>query len=422
MNTIISGLQWGDEGKGKIVDFLTEAADVVVRSQGGNNAGHTVIADGHKHVLHLLPSGILWPGKLCIIGNGVVLDPCGLVAEIEDLESQGFTVAPEQLLISDRAHLVLPFHKELDAAREAALGDRKIGTTKRGIGPTYADKVNRCGIRLADLFDEPFFRSALAFRVAEANAVLARHGIPAFDPAEVAEDTLAAFARLRPHVANTIPVLHRAWKDGRTILFEGAQGSLLDIDFGTYPFVTSSNTTAGGCCSGSGLPPVAIQRVVGVCKAYTTRVGAGPFPTENEELSDYMHNLGREFGATTGRPRRCGWLDTALLRFSCMVNGVTDLAVTNLDGLDARPSLLICTGYEIDGLLHDLPPADRHAWDRIRPVYQEMPGWQSDTSACTSYAGLPANAKAYLARLAELCGAPVRYVGTGPERHQTLVA
>jgi adenylosuccinate synthase len=422
MNTIVNGLQWGDEGKGKIVDYLTKTADVVVRSQGGNNAGHTVIADGRKHVLHLLPSGILWPGKTCIIGNGVVLDPAGLVSEIEQLEAGGFPVTPEQLLISDRAHVVLPFHKELDAAREAALGDRRIGTTKRGIGPTYADKVNRCGVRLADLFDDAVFRNAVRFRVQEANAVLALHDIPVFDPASVADETLAAFARLRPHVTNTIPVLHRAWKAGRTILFEGAQGSLLDIDFGTYPFVTSSNTTAGGCCSGSGLPPMAIQRVVGVCKAYTTRVGSGPFPTENDDLSDYLHGLGREFGATTGRARRCGWLDTTLLRFSCMVNGVTDLAVTNLDGLDEREKLLVCTGYEIDGSLHELPPADRHAWDRIHAVYQELPGWCRDTSRCSSFDELPANAKAYLERLAELCGAPVRYVGVGPERHQTLVA
>jgi adenylosuccinate synthase len=257
--------------------------------------------------------------------------------------------------------------------------------------------------------------------VAAANDVLAPHGVPPFDPAKIADETLTAFARLRPHIADTIPVVHKAWKDGRTILFEGAQGSQLDIDFGTYPFVTSSNTTAGGACTGSGLPPTAIQRVVGVCKAYTTRVGAGPFPTENPEVSEYLHGLGREFGATTGRPRRCGWLDTALLRLACMVNGVTDLAVTNLDGLDERASILVCTGYKIDGVVHDLPPADRSAWERIEPIYEELPGWQSDTTSCRTWESLPANARAYLDRLSALCSAPVRYIGVGPDREQTII-
>ncbi len=423
MNTIITGLQWGDEGKGKVVDYLTEGADVVVRGQGGNNAGHTVVVGGARHVLHLLPSGILWPGKTCVIGNGVVIDLEGLVEEITAVEAAaGMAVTPERLLVSDRAHVVLPFHKELDGAREAALGDRRIGTTRRGIGPTYADKVNRCGFRIADLLDGEGFRAAVGHRVAEANAVLARHGVAAFDAAAVAGAALAAFARLRPHVANTIPVLHRAWKDGRAILFEGAQGSLLDIDFGTYPFVTSSNTTAGGCCTGSGLPPVAIDRVVGVCKAYTTRVGSGPFPTEDAGFSDHLHGLGREFGATTGRARRCGWLDAVLLRHACMVNGTTDLAVTNLDGLDHQATLRVCTAYQIDGGRHALPPAARGAWDRAVPLWEELPGWQADTSGCRSWGELPANARAYLDRLADLCATPVRYVGVGPGREQTLVA
>ena len=422
MNTIVTGLQWGDEGKGKIVDYLTETADVVVRGQGGNNAGHTVIARGAKYVLHLLPSGILWDGKLNVIGNGVVVDPVGLVAEIERLEGQGVAITPEKLLISDRAHVVLPLHKELDAAREAALGDRKIGTTKRGIGPAYADKINRCGLRIADLLDEAYFRGMVAHRTAEANEVLAKFGLPTFDAVEQAEEVLAAFARLRPHVANTIPVLHAAWKAGKTILFEGAQGTLLDIDFGTYPFVTSSNTTSGGSCTGTGLPPTAIQEVIGVCKAYTTRVGSGPFPSADEGLSQNLHDLGREFGATTGRPRGCGWLDAVLLRHGCMVNGATGLAVTNVDGLDNYETLRICTGYRIDGILHELPPADRHAWDRAVPVYEELPGWQQDTSGCSSYADLPAHAQAYLRRLGELCDTPVKFVGVGPDRTQTLVA
>jgi adenylosuccinate synthase len=421
MNTIITGLQWGDEGKGKIVDYLTEDADVIVRSQGGNNAGHTVIAHGKKYVLHLLPSGILWDGKLNIIGNGVVLDPVGLLAEIEKVEAQGVKVTTDKLFISDRCHIVLPFHKELDVAREAALGDRKIGTTKRGIGPAYADKINRCGFRAADLLRPSYFREQVKHRVADANQVLAQFDLPQFDAEAMADEVLNAFARLAPHITNVIPMLHKAWKDGKTILFEGAQGSLLDVDFGTYPFVTSSNTTAGGSCTGSGMPPTAIQRVIGVCKAYTTRVGSGPFPTGDEGLSQYLHDLGREFGATTGRPRGCGWLDTVLLRFACMINGVTGLAITNLDGLDEYATLKICTAYDVDGQVVDLPPADRDAWDKAVPIYEELPGWQVDTTACRSYDELPANAKAYLTRFAELCGAPVAFVGVGPDRAQTIV-
>jgi adenylosuccinate synthase len=420
MNTIIVGLQWGDEGKGKIVDFLTESAQVVIRSQGGNNAGHTVITGGTKYVLHLLPSGILWDHKTNVIGNGVVIDPVGLVQEIQRVEAQGVVITPEKLLISDRAHVVLPLHKELDAAREIALGEHKIGTTKRGIGPTYADKINRCGLRMADFRDRAFATERITRRVAEANEVLARFDLPTFEADAVCEEVFTALERLMPHVTNTIPVLHAAWKAGQTLLFEGAQGTLLDIDFGTYPFVTSSNTTAGGACTGSGLPPMAIQRVIGVCKAYTTRVGSGPFPTGDEGLSDYLHGLGREFGATTGRPRGCGWLDTVLLRLACMVNGVTGLAVTNVDGLDSYASLQICTGYMIDGVLHTLPPAERSAWDRAIPVYETLPGWNCDTTACTRYEDLPAAAKAYLTRLAELCGAPITFVGVGPDRVQTL--
>jgi adenylosuccinate synthase len=421
MNTIIVGLQWGDEGKGKIVDYLTDSADVVIRGQGGNNAGHTVIAHGTKYVLHLLPSGILWDAKTNVIGNGVVIDPVGLVQEIQRVEAQGVQITPDKLLICDRAHVVLPIHKELDGAREAALGDQKIGTTRRGIGPAYADKVNRCGLRVADFRDREFTTAQITRRVAEANEVLAKFDLQTFDPAAVCEEVYAAFDRLMPHVTNTIPVLHEAWKSGKNILFEGAQGTLLDIDFGTYPFVTSSNTTAGGSCTGSGLPPVAIDAVIGVCKAYTTRVGSGPFPTGDEGLSEYLHGLGREFGATTGRPRGCGWLDTVLLRFACMVNGVTGLAVTNLDGLDEYETLSICTSYDIDGEIHTLPPADRKAWDRAVPIYESLPGWKSDTTACSRYEDLPAQARAYLTRLSELCGAPVAFVGVGPDRSQTIV-
>jgi adenylosuccinate synthase len=274
---------------------------------------------------------------------------------------------------------------------------------------------------MADLADRGFTSSRITARVAEANEILVRYNLTTFTAEEVIAEVYSAYERLKPHVSNTIPVLHTAWKAGKKLLFEGAQGTLLDIDFGTYPFVTSSNTTAGGSCTGTGLPPTAIQAVIGVCKAYTTRVGSGPFPTGDEGLSEYLHGLGREFGATTGRPRGCGWLDTVLLRFACMVNGVTGLAVTNLDGLDAYETLQICTGYDIDGVLHDLPPADRTAWDRAKPVYEMLPGWQSDTTGCTSYKQLPENARTYLRRLGELCGAPIAFVGVGPDRTQTLV-
>lgn len=420
MNTIICGLQWGDEGKGKIVDFLTGEADLVIRGQGGNNAGHTVIAQGKKYVLHLIPSGILWE-KQCVIGNGVVLDPVGLCKEIESLEEAGFAITPERLLISDRAHVVLPYHCELDAAREMALGDKKIGTTKRGIGPTYADKANRIGLRLADFRNPETAKDLIATRLEEANRILSGYDLPTFEMEAVFQEVEKAIDRLRPHFANVIPMVHSAWKKGETILFEGAQGTFLDIDFGTYPYVTSSNTTSGGACTGSGLPPHAIDRVVGVCKAYTTRVGSGPFPSQNDDIAEFFHSRGMEFGATTGRPRRCGWLDTVLIRYAVMVNGVTDLAITILDGLDERETIKICVGYEINGEIHEYPPAERESWDLITPIYQEMPGWQEDTTTCRTWDELPERARDYLARIEELTGAPVKYVGVGPGREQTII-
>ena len=304
MNTIVNGLQWGDEGKGKIVDYLTEDADVVVRGQGGNNAGHTVIVSEDKYILHLVPSGILWKQKKNIIGNGVVIDPVGLVNEIETLENQGVTITPENLLISDRAHVVLPYHCDLDAAQEQARGKFAIGTTRRGIGPTYSDKATRNGLRMADLLDPGLARDLISVRLEDANSFIKGYGMPSHDTSAVMEAVEPALARLKPHVTNTIPALHEAWREGKSIVCEGAQGTFLDIDFGTYPFVTSSNTTAGGACTGTGLPPVAIDRVVGVCKAYTTRVGEGAHITECQEFSDYLHNMGRDFGATTGRKRR----------------------------------------------------------------------------------------------------------------------
>lgn len=420
MNTLVIGSQWGDEGKGKVIDFLTETADIVVRSQGGSNAGHTVIANGKKYVLHLVPSGILWDNKVNIIGNGVVINPTSLVEEINYLLEQGVTITPEKLLISDRAHVVLPIHKEIDAAQEEALGDQKIGTTKQGIGPTYADKARRIGIRMIDLADADRLQSVLEARIKTANDELARLGWPKADPEVTLKAVMSAADVLRPHITNTIPVVNKAIKAGKTVLFEGAQGAMLDIDFGTYPFVTSSNTSAGGCCTGSGVAPTKIDKIIGVCKAYTTRVGAGPFVTEDDEIADYLHGLGREFGATTGRPRRCGWTDGVVLRFSAMFNGFDEMAMTNLDGLDERDSIKICTAYKMGDEILEYPPARIEDWALCEPIYETLPGWKQDISKCTTWDELPENCKAYVKRFGEVVGCPVGSVGVGPDREQTI--
>ena len=420
MNTLVIGSQWGDEGKGKVIDFLTETADIVVRSQGGSNAGHTVIANGKKYVLHLVPSGILWDNKVNIIGNGVVINPTSLVEEINYLLEKGVTITPEKLLISDRAHVVLPIHKEIDAAQEEALGDQKIGTTKQGIGPTYADKARRIGIRMIDLADADRLQSVLEARIKTANDELARLGWPKADPEVTLKAVMAAADVLRPHITNTIPVVNKAIKAGKTVLFEGAQGAMLDIDFGTYPFVTSSNTSAGGCCTGSGVAPTKIDKIIGVCKAYTTRVGAGPFVTEDDEIADYLHGLGREFGATTGRPRRCGWTDGVVLRFSAMFNGFDEMAMTNLDGRDERDSIKICTAYKMGDEILEYPPARIEDWGLCEPIYETLPGWKQDISKCTTWDELPENCKAYVKRFGEVVGCPVGSVGVGPDREQTI--
>ncbi len=421
MNTLVIGSQWGDEGKGKIIDVLTETADMVVRSQGGSNAGHTVIAQGRKYVLHLVPSGILWAGKVNIIGNGVVINPTSLVEEMEYLRGLGVSITPQNLLISDRAHVVLPIHKEIDAAQEEALGDQKIGTTKQGIGPTYADKARRIGIRMADFIDPAHLRRTLEARIRTANEELVRLGWPAADPAVTLDAVLAAADVLRPHITNTIPVVNKAIREGKDVLFEGAQGAMLDIDFGTYPFVTSSNTSAGGCCTGSGVAPTRIDKIIGVCKAYTTRVGEGPFATEDADIADYLHGLGREFGATTGRPRRCGWTDGVVLRYSAMFNGFDEMAMTNLDGLDARESIKICTAYRMGDQVLEYPPALIGDWGKCEPIYETLPGWQEDISGCTSWEQLPENCKAYVKRFGEIVGCPVGSVGVGPDRTQTII-
>ena len=330
------------------------------------------------------------------------------------------TITPEKLLISDRAHVVLPIHKEIDAAQEEALGDQKIGTTKQGIGPTYADKARRIGIRMIDLADADRLKSVLEARIRTANDELARLGWPKADPQVTLNAVMAAADVLRPHITNTIPVVNNAIKAGKAVLFEGAQGAMLDIDFGTYPFVTSSNTSAGGCCTGSGVAPTKIDKIIGVCKAYTTRVGAGPFVTEDDEIADYLHGLGREFGATTGRPRRCGWTDGVVLRFSAMFNGFDEMAMTNLDGLDERDTIKICTAYKMGDEILEYPPARIEDWDLCEPIYETLPGWKQDISKCTTWDELPENCKAYVKRFGEVVGCPVGSVGVGPDREQTI--
>jgi adenylosuccinate synthase len=419
MNTILVGAQWGDEGKGKIIDVLTEEADIVVRSQGGNNAGHTVEIGKEKFVLHLIPSGILRAGKKCVIANGVVIDPVALVGEIEGLEKRGIKLAG-RLLISETAHLVLPYHRALDEARELRKGRNKIGTTKRGIGPAYGDKAARTGLRVIDLMRPKVFSTKLKTRMEENNAILESLGGKPISFREVEKAYLEAGRRLAPFVTNSVVWLHHQLEKKKRILFEGAQGTFLDIDFGTYPFVTSSNTTAGGSCTGSGVPPHRIDRVLGVMKAYTTRVGEGPLPTESQEISDMLHAMGREFGATTGRKRRCGWFDAVATRYARIVNGIDELAITNLDGLDTVKELQICVAYECRGKRIAFPPYDADELLHCRPIYRKFAGWQKDTSNVRHFKKLPLAAQRYLKALSDLTGARLRIVSVGAQREQTF--
>src|SRR5438132_7726840 len=377
-NTILIGAQWGDEGKGKIIDVLTEQADVVVRTQGGNNAGHTVFIAGKKYVLHLVPSGILRKNKTCVIGNGVVVDPVSLVGEIEGLRKLGIKVK-DNLFLSETAHLVFPYHRELDAQREILKGKNKIGTTKRGIGPAYGDKAARTGLRVIDLINPERFRRQLEFKIRENNEILKAFGAMPLSFKQVHAEYRAAGDYLKEFVANTVILLHEAVRRGDDILFEGAQGTFLDIDHGTYPFVTSSNTTAGGACTGSGIPPHRMDRVVGVMKAYTTRVGEGPLPSENAEIADMLHAMGREFGATTGRPRRCGWFDAVATRHATMVNGIDELAITNIDGLDTVETIKVCIAYRDGSRRYDHVPNDVESLARCQPVFAEFAGWKAPT-------------------------------------------
>src|SRR5947209_440982 len=400
-NTILVGAQWGDEGKGKIIDVLTNDADVVVRTQGGNNAGHTVFIGQQKYVLHLIPSGILRKGKVCVIGNGVVIDPISLIEEIDGLRKLGVHI-DGNLFISETAHLVFPYHRELDEQRELFKGKNKIGTTKRGIGPAYGDKAARTGLRMIDLINPSRFEQLLQSKIRENNEILKAVGARPLSFKKVHESYRAAGDAIEPFVTNTVVYLHEATRKGKDILFEGAQGTFLDIDHGTYPFVTSSNTTAGGACTGSGIAPHRMDCVVGVMKAYTTRVGEGPLPTENAEIADMLHAMGREFGATTGRARRCGWFDSIATRHACMINGIDELAVTNVDGLDSVETIKVCIGYRDGKKRYDYVANDIEALSRCRPVYAEFPGWRTPTHEARKWKDLPAKTRAYLKALAEL--------------------
>jgi adenylosuccinate synthase len=407
-NIVVVGTQWGDEGKGKVVDFLSEDARAVVRFQGGNNAGHTLVVNGKKSVFHLVPSGILRENCLCIVGNGVVIDPGVLFQEIEKLESMGQKIGPDRLVISDAAHVITPYHCEIDGLREDRVGKVKIGTTRRGIGPCYEDKVGRRGIRVKHLIDPDALREALVQNLSEKNQVIVQLGGDPIDFDSLFNRLVALGERLAPYVVDTGDVIHRVHQEGGSVLFEGAQGTFLDVDHGTYPFVTSSNTTAGAACTGSGVGPTFIDEVVGICKAYTTRVGAGPFITEElEEVGQLLREKGSEFGATTGRPRRCGWLDVVQLKKAARLNGLTSIALTKLDVLSGFTSIQICVDYEENS-------------SGISPVYESHPGWVEDLGNCTTMEELPETCRAYVSRIEELVGVPIGLVSVGPDRKKTI--
>ncbi|WNO08167.1 adenylosuccinate synthase [Teredinibacter sp. KSP-S5-2] len=421
-NVVVLGTQWGDEGKGKIVDLLTEQVSHVARFQGGHNAGHTLVIDGKKTVLHLIPSGILREDVTCYIGNGVVLAPDALVKEIEELEKQGVPVR-ERLRLSPACPLILPYHVALDQAREAKRGEAKIGTTGRGIGPAYEDKVSRRGLRLGDLQNKERFASKLKEVVEYHNFALTEYyKAEPVSYEEVLQEAYRLAEQLLPMVVDVVDALHNAREAGQDILFEGAQGSLLDIDHGTYPFVTSSNTTAGGTATGSGFGPLYLDYVLGITKAYTTRVGSGPFPTELEcEVGEHLGVKGHEFGATTGRKRRTGWFDAVAVKHAVRINSMTGMCLTKLDVLDGLSEVKICVGYQDANGAPTGIPCDSEGWDEIQPVYESMPGWSESTVGVQSKDGLPATALAYIARLEELVGIPVDIISTGPDRVETIV-
>jgi adenylosuccinate synthase len=421
-NLVVIGTQWGDEGKGKIVDILARDADVVVRFQGGSNAGHTVVNDRETFVFHLIPSGILYRGKLCVIGNGVVVDPEALIEEMDRLQAKGVKIG-RNFLISQRAHLILPYHKAIERASEQSKGSRRIGTTGRGIGPSYADKMARIGIRVGDLLNPTLFRRKLEENLTEINCFLERlYQVEGFEPEKVYQQYMSHAERLKDYIADTALLLNRAIDHGKRVLFEGAQGTHLDVDFGTYPYVTSSSASAGGACTGTGVGPTKIDAVMGVAKAYTTRVGSGPFPTElTDGIGGGLQERGREFGATTGRPRRCGWFDSVLVRNATRINGLSSLAVTKLDVLDGCEELKVCTGYRHAGKVYKEMPSDLELLSGCEPIYDVMRGWTTGTTGVTSYRGLPAEAKRYLGRIEELVGCRIDMISTGSKRSETIM-
>jgi len=418
---VLVGAQWGDEGKGKVTDFLTEKSDMVVRYQGGNNAGHTVVVGSEEFKLHLIPSGILYPEKICIIGNGLVVDPAVLVKELDSFKQRGLPIA--KLYISERAHLIMPYHRLMDRLEEESKGEQKIGTTNRGIGPAYMDKVSRTGIRIIDLMDPDVFPSLLKTHLKNKNEIFNKiYGIEGLDFKEIYEEYTEYAKIIKNYVADTSLIVDEALKNNKNILFEGAQGTLLDIDHGTYPYVTSSNPIAGGACQGAGIGPTRIDSVVGVTKAYTTRVGEGPFPTELDgTLGDRIRENGNEYGTTTGRPRRCGWFDAVVARLSARVSGLDYFFVSKLDVLSGFEKLKICTSYRYRGKTITEFPSSLKILTECEPIYEEMPGWKEDISSARTYEDLPLNTRNYLKRISELTNVPVAAAGVGPRREQTVI-
>jgi len=422
MNLVVVGAQWGDEGKGKLIDILSEGVDITVRYQGGNNAGHTVIVGDKEYVFHLIPSAILRPKKVCVIANGVVIDPKALLEEIDDLKKRGLPMTGAQLKIAANAHVVMPYHRVMDQLREGKRAN-KIGTTGRGIGPCYSDKVGRMGIRVIDLLNPTVLKAKLADNLNEKNDIFVKvYGFKNYDFSEIYNEYIKFGKRLKPYICDTALFLDQAVKANKKILFEGAQGTFLDIDFGTYPFVTSSNATTGGVCSGTGVPPTKIGQVVAAFKAYTTRVGEGPFPTEFDKvMNECIRSKGHEFGATTGRPRRCGWFDAVLARYSVIINGATQLAIMKLDVLDELEEIEIATSYKYKGKVYKDYSHDLDVLTHAKPVYEKWPGWKSSTRQIRQYKKLPVAARRYIERLEELLGVPIKYISVGSKRDEIIV-
>lgn len=422
-NVVVVGTQWGDEGKGKVVDLLSESADYIVRFQGGNNAGHTLVVDDEKFILHLIPSGILHPNKTCCIGNGVVLDPGVLLGEIEGLRSHQIQVSPDNLVISGQAHVIMVYHREVDNAREQRKGKGKIGTTGRGIGPCYEDKASRVGIRIHELINPKLFTEKLKVNLEEKNFYLEKFlGAKPLDYNQIEDEYLAYGDQLRPYVGNVSELLDRGRRQGKNILFEGAQGTHLDIDHGTYPYVTSSNAVAGGACCGAGIGPTRIDTIIGICKAYTTRVGGGPFPTElTDTVGQHLQKVGAEFGSTTGRPRRCGWLDMVVLRNAARLNGLTSLTITKLDVLTGLEEIRVATSYVHEASAMEIFPNECFTLENCDPSYETFPGWSQDISSARAFSQLPTETQRYLRAIEELAEIPLSIVSVGPGREQTIM-